>query len=429
MSGHAYVFRMEDGMRTVYGNVLVGQSGGPTAAINATLAGVIRGVFAAEKKGLVGKLYGMRHGIEGCLEGKLVDLTERFRRNGNPESELKLLETTPAAALGSCRTKLPDPEKDPAVFEDLARIFEEYQIRTFFYIGGNDSMDTVAKLERYFARHDYEIRIVGVPKTIDNDLCGTDHTPGYGSAAKYVAATVREMICDTSVYTVRSVTIAEIMGRDAGWLTAASACAGFGDGTAPDLICLPERVFDTEKFLERIRRAWETHPNVMVAVSEGVRFADGTYVGAGCQNGVRDNFGHQYLSGTGKVLEALCRERLGCKVRSVELNIPQRCAGHLASACDLRESSAIGRLAVMAAIRGQSGVMASFRRTSDKPYRIRLETVPVSLVATKVRTVPDEYISEDGFGVTEAFLDYVRPLITGEARALFRDGVPTHFRL
>lgn len=416
-------------MKSVYGNVLVGQSGGPTSAINATLAGVIRGVFAAEKKGLVGKLYGMRHGIEGCLADRLIDLSERFRRSANPESELKLLETTPAAALGSCRVRLPEPEADPGVYEKLTEIFRKYDIRIFFYIGGNDSMDTVAKLDRYFSASGYELRVIGIPKTIDNDLCGTDHTPGYGSAAKYVAATVREMICDTAVYTVKSVTIAEIMGRDAGWLTAASACAGFGDGTAPDVICLPERPFDTERFLERIREAWKTHPNVVVAASEGIRFPDGSYVGAGCQNGVVDTFGHKYLSGTGRVLEDICRRELGCKVRSVELNIPQRCAGHLASACDLRESSAIGRLAVTAAIRGQSGVMASFRRTSDHPYRIRLETIPVSDAATKTRAVPDEYISEDGFGVTEEFLTYVRPLITGEARTVYRDGLPHYFKL
>lgn len=416
-------------MRTIYGNALVGQSGGPTAAINATLAGVIRGVLAAEKKGLVGSLYGMQHGIEGFLAGNVVNLSTRFHKSAKPEADLKLLETTPAAALGSCRMRLPDPEENPEIFSQLLEQLRKYQIRVIFYIGGNDSMDTVDKMTRYLSGTDYDVRVIGIPKTIDNDLCLTDHTPGYGSAAKYVATTVREMIRDTSVYTVKSVTIVEIMGRDAGWLTASSACAGLEDGDAPDLICLSERPFDTEAFLDRIRAAWEKHPNVMVAVSEGIRFRDGSYVGAGCQNGTSDGFGHGYLAGVGKALEMICRKELGCKVRSVELNIPQRCAGHLCSACDIKESSAIGRIAVMSALHGKTGVMTTFRRVSDHPYRVKLVTVPVSEVAGKVRPVPDEYISADGFGVTQACINYIRPLIQGEARPVFRNGVPAHFKI
>lgn len=416
-------------MRAIFGNVLVGQSGGPTAAINATLSGVIRGVFAAEKKGLVGDIYGMRNGIEGCLAENLINLSERFHKGSsqNTEAMLHRLESTPGAALGSCRMRLPDPETDDSVYARLLEIFRKYRIRFFFYIGGNDSMDTVDKVNRYFLKQEYEVRVVGVPKTIDNDLLGTDHTPGYGSAAKYVATTVREMMCDTAVYTVRSVTIAEIMGRDAGWLAASAACAGENGAPAPDLICLPERTFDTEQFLEQIRRAWETHPNVMAVICEGIRFADGGYVGAGFQSGTTDVFGHRYLAGAGKYLEHICRERLGCKVRSVELNLPQRCAGHLASACDLKESAAVGRAAVVAAMHGQSGVMAGIERISSSPYHIKFKTVPVSQVGGGVRTVPDEFIREDNFGMTPAFLDYVKPLIVGEARPFYRDGLPEYF--
>ena len=258
-------------MAILRGNAVVGQSGGPTAAINATLAGVIRGALEAHDAGVIDKLYGMRNGIEGFLDERMVNLTELFAN----EEDIETLELTPAAALGSCRKKMKPPKDDPETYERLFEIFKKYDIRYFFYIGGNDSMDTVLKLSQYAAEHEYEMRVVGVPKTIDNDLMVTDHTPGFGSAAKYVAITMKEILRDVSVYTTKAVTIVEIMGRDAGWLTASAALA------EPDLIYLPEVMFDPDEFLTSIRRVQEDHPAVLVAVSEGIRFADGRYVGEG----------------------------------------------------------------------------------------------------------------------------------------------------
>ncbi|MBO5755442.1 MAG: 6-phosphofructokinase, partial [Clostridia bacterium] len=382
----------------LFGNAVVGQSGGPTAAINATLAGVIRGTLASEA---IGTLYGMRHGVEGLLKEDLVDLTTLFAK----EEDITLLEDTPAAALGSCRYRLPDPEKDAAPFDKLLAIFKKYDIRYFFYIGGNDSMDAVAKLTRYMKDADYDMRVIGVPKTIDNDLVGTDHTPGFGSAAKYVATTIKEVIRDCAVYTVRAVTIVEIMGRDAGWLTTAAALPSLS-GEGPDLIYLPERPFDNDAFLASVKEAFERHPNVVVAVSEGLRTKDGTYVGASAQSGATDAFGHQYLAGTGKYLEHLVKNELGCKVRSIELNLPQRCAAHISSATDIEESVRTGKGAVEAAVAGTSGHMVVALR-EDNPYAIRISTSPVSEIANKVKTVPDAYINEAGNGLTEAGLAYL----------------------
>ncbi len=286
-------------MTKLIGKAVVGQSGGPTAAINATLAGVIRGVLEKENHGgAVTGILGMRNGIEGFLREDFISLDGIFT---DPE-KLSLLETTPAAALGSCRKKLPKPEEDPAFFEKIFAIFAKHNIKYFFYIGGNDSMDTVAKLSAYSAVCGYEIRIVGVPKTIDNDLVGTDHTPGFGSAAKLIATVTSEIIRDCAVYTTKAVTIVEIMGRDAGWLTASSALGRAAGGSAPDFVYLPERTFDMESFFADIADAFTRHPNVVVAVSEGIRFADGRYVGEGAQSGSADAFGHRYLAGTGKVL-------------------------------------------------------------------------------------------------------------------------------
>ena len=303
-------------MKELFGNAIVGQSGGPTAAINATLAGVIKGVFAAEEAGKIGKLYGMRNGMEGLLREDLLDLDEAFA----DRARLDTLIHTPSSALGSCRKKLPDPQKDIATYEEILRIFRKYDIRYFFYIGGNDSMDAVDKLEAFFRDHDYDVRIIGVPKTIDNDLVMTDHTPGFGSAAKYIATTIQEILRDCAVYTVRAVTIVEIMGRDAGWLTTAAALPGAITGIGPDYLYLPERDFDMASFLSDVRAAFEKHPNIVIAVSEGIRFANGHYVGEGAQSGATDAFAHAYLAGTGKVLEAAVKEEFGCKVRTVELN-------------------------------------------------------------------------------------------------------------
>lgn len=406
-------------MAVLYGNAVVGQSGGPTAAINATLAGVIRGVM--EKRDIIPTLYGMRNGVEGLLSERLVDLTALVR----DEETLRVLEDTPAAALGSCRYRLPKPKDDTAVFEKLVAVFRKYNIRYFFYIGGNDSMDAVAKLTEYLKSADYEMRVIGVPKTIDNDLVGTDHTPGFGSAAKYIATTASEIIRDCAVYTVKAVTIIEIMGRDAGWLTASAALAGLS-GEAPDLIYLPERPFLEDAFLASVKAAFEKHPNVVVAVSEGLRSLDGEYVGASAQSGVADAFGHKYLAGTGKYLERLVKEKLGCKVRSIELNLPQRCASHLASATDIEESVLTGKTAVLRAVDGTSGHMMVAVR-EDAPYRISISSKPVAEIANAVKTVPDAYINEEGNGITEAGVAYLAPLILGERTPVFENGLPKHF--
>lgn len=406
----------------LFGNAIVGQSGGPTAAINATLAGVIEGVFAAQKEGKIGRLYGMQNGMEGLLAERLLDLDEAF---ADP-SRIELLKNTPASALGSCRKKLPVPEKDPAIYADILRIFRKYDIRYFFYIGGNDSMDAVDKLSAYFRENEYAIRIIGVPKTIDNDLVCTDHTPGFGSAAKYIATTISEIVRDCAVYTVRAVTIVEIMGRDAGWLTTAAALPQALTGQGVDYLYLPERAFDMQSFLADIARAFEKHPNLVIAVSEGLRDADGRYVGEGTQSGVADAFGHRYLAGTAKALEMAVKEAFGCKVRSIELNLPQRCASHLSSATDIAESVAVGNHAVTLALRGESGCMATILRTEGDTYAAAYGSAPVSQIANAVKHVPDDYINAAGNGVTDACIDYLKPLIVGETKPVFENGLPVH---
>ena len=285
-------------------------------------------------------------------------------------------------------------------------------------------MDTVHRLSAYVKNSGWEMRVMGVPKTIDNDLFGTDHTPGFGSAAKYIATTVSEILCDTAVYTVPAVTIVEIMGRDAGWLTASAALAGV-NGAAPDLVYLPEVSFSMEQFYADVEAALARHPNVVVAVSEGIRFENGAYVGEGMQSGAVDVFGHKYLSGTAKVLEQAVKAKFGCKVRSVELNLPQRCAGHLLSATDIAESLRIGRDAVTRAIGGKTASVMAFVR-GEGSYRVTTRAVRVSKVANQVRSVPREWINAEGNGVTEECIAYLLPLIQGEVKCLYQNGLPSH---
>ena len=402
------------------GNAVVGQSGGPTAAINATLAGVIRG--ALERPDAIKTLFGMRNGIEGLLREDLVDLNAIF---GGDEHKIETLEHTPAAALGSCRKKLPPVKDNDEFYENLISIFKKYDIRYFFYIGGNDSMDTVAKLSAYAQAKSYEIRVIGVPKTIDNDLVGTDHTPGFGSAAKYIAVTMQEILRDTAVYTVPAVTVVEIMGRNTGWLTASSALGRIVNGHAPDLVYLPERDFDFEEFYEDVAEALKKHPNVVIAVSEGLRCADGRYVGESTQSGAVDVFGHKYLSGTGKALELAVKEKFGCKVRSVELNLPQRCAAHILSAQDIEESLAVGAKAVDAAISGVSREMMTILRDSDaEKYSYTVGHEDIFKIANKTRYVDDSYITPRGNNVTDECLEYLLPLIRGERYPKYKDGLP-----
>lgn len=413
-------------MSILKGAALVGQSGGPTAAINATLAGVIKG--AIENNEAITKLYGMRNGIEGFLAERICDLSEMFSAaDGTPDAKkLDLLSQTPAAALGSCRKKLPKPEDDKAFFENLIALFKKYDIRYFFYIGGNDSMDTVAKLTAYLSECDYEMRVMGVPKTIDNDLAGTDHTPGFGSAAKYIAATVSEIIRDCAVYTVPAVTIVEIMGRDAGWLTAAAGLPALLGRHAPDYIYLPEVPFSMSAFLDDVREALKKHPNVVIAVSEGVRDENGKYAGESAQSGVTDAFGHKYLSGTGKALEMAVKAEIGCKVRSVELNISQRCAAHLQSATDISESRGVGAAAAYAAVSGKTGCMMAIDRLAGD-YAVEFNAKEIAGIANAVRSVPREMINEKGNYVTDECLKYILPIIQGETVNVYENGLPAHF--
>lgn len=411
------------------GNAVVGQSGGPTAAINATLAGVIQGVMDARAEGTVAidRLFGMHNGVDGLLREDLIDLDARFPAAADGSNHaLDALALTPAAALGSCRRKLPAPgdAEESAIMEKLLSILKKHDIRYFFYIGGNDSMDTVAKLSAYAKARDYDIRVMGVPKTIDNDLMGTDHTPGFGSAAKYIAVTTQEILRDTAVYTVPAVTIIEIMGRDAGWLTASAALGRMVTGQEPDLVYLPERAFHYDEFFADVRAALAKHPNVVVAVSEGLQCPDGSYVGEGTQSGSVDAFGHKYLAGTGKALELAVKAEIGCKVRSVELNLPQRCAAHILSAQDIEESLATGCAAVRAAIAGISREMMTIDRVSDAPYAYEIGHKDIFLIANRTRSVPDEFINARGNGVTDACVDYLLPLIKGERYPAYRDGLP-----
>jgi 6-phosphofructokinase 1 len=408
-------------MSKLIGNAIVGQSGGPTAAINATLAGVIRGV--KDVPDIIPTLFGMRNGIEGFLEERIVNLTDLFA----DENDIKTLELTPSAALGSCRKKMKTPADDPDTYAKLIQIFKKYNIRYFFYIGGNDSMDTVSKLSRYASDHEYEMRVIGVPKTIDNDLMVTDHTPGFGSAAKYVAVTMKEILRDVSVYTAKAVTIVEIMGRDAGWLTASAALAGLSDGRGPDLVYLPEVAFDPDEFISSMNKIQEDHPAVLIAVSEGIRFADGRYVGEGLGGRKIDAFGHVALSGAGKILENLTKERIGCKVRSIELNLPQRCAAHLASKTDIDESVGVGRSAVIASVEGKTGVMMTINRENCEEYSVYYDSAEIFSIANGVKTVPSKFINNDGNNVTEECIKYLAPLIVGEIIPEYENGLPKHF--
>lgn len=399
-------------------NMLIGQSGGPTAAINASLAGAIREAAAS---GRIGEIYGACNGLEGVLRRHILNLRTRLKTEG----DFQLLKSTPAMALGSCRLRLPAYPDER--YEKIADIFRRYGIGCFFYIGGNDSMDTVAKLSDYFASRDMDVRMVGIPKTIDNDLPGTDHTPGFASAAKFVATTTAEIACDSRVYDIPSVTVVEIMGRNAGWLTASSVLARDGGHTAPHMILLPETAFDPEAFLARVRELMSVQRNLVIAVSEGIRQADGKYAAESGKGIPADAFGHVQLSGSGKYLEQLLRANVSCKVRSVELSVLQRSAAHLCSDVDILEAEAIGRCAVRLALQGKSGVMAVIRRVSDDPYGVEYDCVPVHQVANKERKVPPEWIDPSAFDVTDDMTEYLRPLVLGENSCRFCNGIPQHF--
>lgn len=398
-------------------NIIVGQSGGPTAVINGSLYGVVaEGVKQTESVGLV---LGMINGIEGFLQGRYMDIGALDATN-----ELELVRTTPGAYLGSCRYKLPEDLADP-VYPELFRKFEEKNIGYFFYIGGNDSMDTVSKLSRYAAGIGSDIRFIGVPKTIDNDLVETDHTPGYGSAAKYVATTVREIATDATVYdNKQSVTIVEIMGRHAGWLTAASILARKFEGDNPVLIYLPEVAFDQDAFVEKVKEALKTTPNLVVCISEGINDGKGTFICEYASDVGTDTFGHKMLTGSGKYLENLVKERIGVKVRSVELNVCQRCSCAHLSRVDLDEAVNAGIYAVQVALGGETGKMITFIRNKSVPYELSYGTADVNIICNKEKPVPDEWIISEGSDISSKFIDYARPLTQGYVELPTKNGIP-----
>ncbi len=399
-------------------NILVGQSGGPTAVINASLYGVV--VEGMEHLDEVEHVYGMVHGLEGFLKDDYLELSEDLT-----QKELELIKLTPAAYLGSCRYKLPGDLTSPVyptVFEKL----EALEIGYFFYIGGNDSMDTVSKLSLYADRIGSSIRFVGIPKTIDNDLMLTDHTPGYGSAAKYVASTVREISLDASVYNQPAVTIIELMGRNAGWLTAASVLARQHEGDNPLLIYLPESVFDFQAFSEDLADALRRQPNVVVCVSEGIADSSGRLICEYNDEAKLDSFGHKMLTGCGKVVENFVHNRFNIKVRSVEVNVSQRCSSLISSAADVEEAVLAGSFGVRAALEGATGKMVSFARTCQDPYALQCSLVDVDQVCNQEKTFPAQWITGHGTDISPEFVDYVLPLIQGELKHPMKQGLPLY---
>lgn len=399
------------------GNLLVAQSGGPTVAINASLAGVISEALGNDA---IGKAYGAKNGVQGLLQEELVELSEIF----TTEEQITSLQHTPSMYLGSCRYKLKDPAVDESDYLRIIEILKKYEIKYFFYIGGNDSMDTVAKLSKYAKEKNYEIYVMGIPKTIDNDLKAIDHTPGFGSAAKYIAASILEIAHDTYIYDMESVLIVEIMGRNAGWLAASSVLARTEYSAAPDLIYLPEVPFSTGEFVEDVKALLKQKKQVIVAVSEGICDTEGTYISA--QDANVDQFGHIRLSGTGKYLEHLIHDTIGCKVRSVELNVLQRCAAHIASLTDIEEAFELGKRGVKYALDGVTGHMVRLVRTSDEPYTVEYGVEDINKIANEERKIPREWINERGNDVTEEMVRYLKPLIKGETTPSYKDGLPQY---
>lgn len=397
-------------------NIAVAQSGGPTCAINASLVGVFR---EALKVSEIDAIFGSVNGIEGIIGNHLIDLKMLIRS----ADDIELLRQTPSTVLGSCRYKLPDWREDDSVYKKITDTLVQRQIGAFFYIGGNDSMDTVNKLSEYFREISLDIKVIGIPKTIDNDLCITDHTPGFGSAAKYVATTMHEIIRDSSVYSMPSVTIVEIMGRHAGWLTASSAVLHALGETAPHLVYVPESEFSLEKFMKDVRHEMAKHKAVVVAVSEGMEVPEGV------QSGVVDNFGHKYLSGIGKYLEETVRSEIGCKVRSIELNVMQRCSSHLCSKTDIDESEAIGSAGVQCALNGGTGKVMVFNRVNNAPYTVVINTAEACQIANKEKFLPAEYITSGGNNISDKAMDYFLPLIQGELNIIMDRGIPKHFTI
>lgn len=405
-------------------NAIVGQSGGPTSVINASLAGVYESCI---KRGAE-TVYGMMHGVAGLLEGKYCVLNDKFK---NP-MDIELLKRTPSSYLGSCRYKLPDwktPEGE-SIYKKLFEILHELDIGFFFYIGGNDSMDTIGKLSDYGNHIGSEIRFMGVPKTIDNDLMITDHTPGYGSAAKYIGVVMKEIIRDATVYGTKYVTIVEIMGRNAGWLTAAAALAKAEDCEGVDMICLPEIPFNIDRFIEKVKNMQKNKPSIVIAVSEGVKLEDGRYV---CELAddvhAVDAFGHKALTGTARFLANTVARQLDTKTRCIELSTLQRCAGHLTSRTDITEAYQVGGAAAKAAFEGHTGKMVALHRISNAPYQCTTDLHPISEIANFEKKVPLEWINDNHTNMTQDFISYALPLIQAELSPIYVEGLPHHIYL
>ena len=403
-------------------NAIVGQSGGPTAVINASLAGVYE---ACINRG-INNVYGMTNGIKGLLEGNITLLNSQL----STSLEIELLKRTPSSYLGSCRYKLPHFNEDESPYEEIFRFLNSKEINFFYYIGGNDSMDTIMKLSDYANKINSNIKFVGIPKTIDNDLMVTDHTPGFGSAAKYIAVTMKEIIRDATVYGSPYVTIVEIMGRNAGWLTASSALARSEDCEGVDMICLPEIPFSMENFLKKVEKSQKEKPSTIIAVSEGLRLSDGRYV-CDLTNDARfvDSFGHKNLTGTARLLTNYVASNLGVKVRPIEFSTLQRCAGHLTSRTDITEAYQVGGAAVKASFEGQSGVMIAIKRISNDPYQSTTEPHDIHKVANFEKKIPLEWINESHTNVLPPYHQYVRPLIQAELTPIFINGLTRHIKL
>lgn len=400
-------------------NIVIGQSGGPTAVINSSLAGAMEYAFSREE---IGTVYGMVNGIKGLLENNLLNLNEMFEGKDELIERLRL---SPAMFLGSCRYKLSENNFDD--YEKIVEILNENNIGYFIYIGGNDSMDTVLKMSQYAEKNDIDIKFVGVPKTIDNDLVGIDHSPGFGSAAKFVSASVKDISYDTSIYAIKSVHIVEVMGRDAGWLAAASALARDEEMVAPHLIYMPEVAFSTDRFVTDVEEKLKKYNSVIVVVSEGIRDENGKYISA--KSNKVDKFGHVMLCGTGEYLKGLVEENFGCKVRCLELGVLQRSAGHYASVTDIREAYNLGVYAVAAAIKGESGKFSTLKRINSKPYIVEYGTENVSVVANQEKKVPRSWINKDGNDVTGEMLDYLRPLVKGSPQIPEKNGLPNYIQI
>lgn len=397
-------------------NVIVAQSGGPTAVINATLAGVLNVARNSEK---IDKVLGGEHGIEGVLNENFFDLLAKF---GTPD-KINLLKHTPAAFLGSCRYKLP---KDDAVYQKIFDVFEKHNVGYFIYIGGNDSMDTVDKLSQYAKKINSDVRVIGCPKTIDNDLAITDHCPGFGSAAKYVATSMREIVLDSCVYDKPTLTIVEVMGRNAGWLTAATALARWCSKDAPHLIYLPELPFNVDKFLTDVKDAIGKYQNVVISISEGIKTADGKYLCEFEKEVKVDAFGHKQMSGAALSLAEIVAKRMDIKIRTIEFSLLQRAAAHLASKVDVREARELGEAGMKAGLDGKTGVMVYINRLSSAPYEAEIQITDVSKVANEEKKVPKEWINEEGNDVNDKMIEYLLPLIQGESVPVYENGLPVY---